>query len=1175
MSSSSSSSLLSSSSIYNIEWFENICIVLSSNPNQATEQLSSFRESQNALNDCHAILSDTRLSHIGKFQVTLVLQYSMLKQWPILNNIDRELLRNSIWVYIEQSIINNNPSYVINKLMQVYSLIWKRGWCEYNDIEKQSLYDKITLIISNFDGIQYSALLLRMIIEEFSTKSSAQVGLPLEFHRISHGLFESFGLHQSFHIAIHMMKVTSDILQNNHDININIKLKTIDEVSLLFIELMNWDFDYSTNEILRLSKENGDGSRNLLTLPRDWAFGLLDPVFLKTIYDIYETLMSLIGACQSDSNLMQNLLKVLSDLRSLMITMASLSGKIFDDDSEKVSYGDCIVNRTVPLLDKALQLNPGSDDELRAKECEQFSSILVRLIGNFRLSVIFTMSSFEMLMLALGRTAFGLSKEMSQIVIKTGTGTDEFLDGWRGNTVNCLLDAWCMILDDPLMLQFPEMDLQQNFTFSYNIQDHLKMGLRNMASDVFKQLADSVINMTLSDTFSSLEEEEDEDNEAIGSRTMDDILSSICTIGRSNFLISMTYIHELTKKSLEDCKVILSSNSFVNNNACLKELEILRICTLFSCHLLDDMYKDDIVTSGSEAPVIPLFVMDCCFDNPNSIQIFNEHLNIMCQVLQMETHLLPAKGSNTHPLFSPYLIQNLMNFFRQYFHRYVDPDLILYKPQKIPRIQHLLSMHGGEFDNVIALLMNSMYQCLHALPMENNLVVSIASLFKVIAKVSGQRRSQSILAIPSLSNIVSLVNSNDVVLKSESVALLVRALTFFSIQSKCEAMFLQLYSSVGSSVESLSNLMQQQGGSFQPDSVKHSVEKMMAYLRGMATCQSRRDGQEKLLHSLFDKCFPVLAWSMQFFKAYDDTIEEYILLVRDYAEIQLPALSKSSSLILYRSALSVLETLSERFKQAIIDEESEAVFRSNSLLRVLELLNHLATKDFLLDDDFETNDVIENDASATIADVLIYGLDFLIPIITPDLLRSFPVTCDRYFSFLSFMVSVYEDKLGLKISGLDENAGKIYLNTFVQHMLWGAGAIDGSSARLALLGLQTIASYQLSSMRTGKVGFGLNVSSEIFTNTLERLLQMLIFPATCEYGIAMDRLDACSNSLLPLIALNVQRFTQCAQQLIQQQLPQYQQALIASFEKLTTNNGIIIIIIQYTNKYYSNDYYRC
>jgi len=401
-------------SIYNIDWLENICIILSRNPIEATEQLSIFRDSPNALNDCNVLLSDTRLSHIGRFQTTLVLQYTLLKQWPLLNNTDRETLRNSVWSYVEQSIVNENPQYVINKLMQVYSLIWKRGWSEYDENEKKSLFDKISSIISNFDGIQYSAVLLRMTIEEFSTKSSAQVGLPLEFHRISHGLFEGFGLHQSFHIALHMFKVTTDVLQNNNDINIKLKTAlTLNEVSLLLGELMNWDFDYTNNEILRLIRENTEGVRNIIQLPRDWAFGLLDPNFLKTLYDSYEILYSFMGICQSNVNLLQNIMNVLSNLRSFMTTMASLSGKIFENDDEKILYGDYIVTRTIPLLDRSLQTNPGSDDEFRSKECEQFSTILFRLIGNFSLTIIFSMPSFETLMLALGKTAYVLSKGMS------------------------------------------------------------------------------------------------------------------------------------------------------------------------------------------------------------------------------------------------------------------------------------------------------------------------------------------------------------------------------------------------------------------------------------------------------------------------------------------------------------------------------------------------------------------------------------------------------------------------------------------------------------------------------------------------------------------------------------------------------------------------------------------
>jgi hypothetical protein len=48
-----------------------------------------------------------------------------------------------------------------------------------------------------------------------------------------------------------------------------------------------------------------------------------------------------------------------------------------------------------------------------------------------------------------------------------------------------------------------------------------------------------------------------------------------------------------------------------------------------------------------------------------------------------------------------------------------------------------------------------------------------------------------------------------------------------------------------------------------------------------------------------------------------------------------------------------------------------------------------------------------------------------------------------------------------------------------------------------------MAIYQLNSMRKGLEGFGLNLSSEIFPRATERLLEMLLFPASCEYGISL------------------------------------------------------------------------
>jgi hypothetical protein len=106
-----------------------------------------------------------------------------------------------------------------------------------------------------------------------------------------------------------------------------------------------------------------------------------------------------------------------------------------------------------------------------------------------------------------------------------------------------------------------------------------------------------------------------------------------------------------------------------------------------------------------------------------------------------------------------------------------------------------------------------------------------------------------------------------------------------------------------------------------------------------------------------------------------------------------------------------------------------------------------------------------------------------------------------------------------------------------------------------------MAIYQINSMNKGLEGFGLNLSSEIFPRATERLLEMLIhiciyiciymyiyiciciirllemllFPASCEYGISWDRVDGCANALVVLIALDQNRFLHCINVLVQQQ----------------------------------------
>jgi len=188
-------------------------------------------------------------------------------------------------------------------------------------------------------------------------------------------------------------------------------------------------------------------------------------------------------------------------------------------------------------------------------------------------------------------------------------------------------------------------------------------------------------------------------------------------------------------------------------------------------------------------------------------------------------------------------------------------------------------------------------------------------------------------------------------------------------------------------------------------------------------------------------------------------------------------------------------------------------------------------------------------------------------LLSADLLRSFPATADRYFSFVALVLGAYQEEFACLVHS-DHGAlatggtGAALLTTLVQHLLWGAGAIDSTSARLALQALQTLAAFQATSEKCGADGFGRPLASDLFPRCVERLLEMLLFPATCEYGISQDRVDACANALISCIALEnpPTRFMQCVHSLVASQREEYlRQALVACFDKLTTAGGVSLV----------------
>ena len=679
------------------------------------------------------------------------------------------------------------------------------------------------------------ATLLRTVVEEFSSRSSAEIGLPIEFHRVAHAAYENLGLDDSMEIAAQALATSFDTVAKLQDDpeSVVIAAGIVAETTKLLVELMNWDFDSAEKFAYSFRKESDmdrerQRSTDLLALPRKWAGVFLQAGFVDGVCNAYEKLRvvythysKLQAQCMNHSLISQNsqgqgsssaaaggALKAselaLNELRLLLSAVASITGDFFQDDAEKVLLCGHLVARVVPMLTTALDRSPivhifgaspggvsgtgghggveaRSLEELRAVECLHTGTVVLRLLGNYRLSIASRMASslFEGLVTVLARATFELSQELAlladlqlSIIYSTTNnnhnatpssagvtesqmachrmglvleeGETSLLTGWRGDTVEVLLEAWCMVLDDPLMMHTsvssPSMSSPSSSQSTSDQQGayivtHLRTGLERMAVETFQQLFECMLKTTLQEALSGAEEEEDcdEDDYMAGSGTVASLVGPICTVGRASFTTALHYVCTSLARSLTDADHLhqalttqsqglvqgigLSSPSHspeALHRESLRVLEALRIGMLFLSHLcMDDFRESSEVysisnrvsngSSSSDTPTIPPFVVDA-FGVRGSKEVgvdagavLREAVGLAARILQWQLSALQyqpsssgsvgsqgqnqgGSGSEPHPLLSPLLLKGVCQFFTEYSIRYVDPDPALYNP---------------------------------------------------------------------------------------------------------------------------------------------------------------------------------------------------------------------------------------------------------------------------------------------------------------------------------------------------------------------------------------------------------------------------------------------------------------------------------------------------------------
>lgn len=263
------------------------------------------------------------------------------------------------------------PPFLLNKLIQMYCLLWKLSWCGYEkDVIQNLFFAKVFALISNSNHamhIKVGTTILREVVEQFNNKSFVEINLPIDFHKKCHKHFEFFGLDESFQASFQIFTYNigtlSQILSGGgnqiSDLSgMTDKIQAFIENIKLFNEIINWEFNENNNKLLRLNSSlsnNNNSSSSDVTNERasiDVPIAWIETIFgsnlignILSSYDIFSNILSSNRSSCTNSNGSQAVVSLLSEIRIFLLTLSSISENSFKNENERIFFVNFLLEK--------------------------------------------------------------------------------------------------------------------------------------------------------------------------------------------------------------------------------------------------------------------------------------------------------------------------------------------------------------------------------------------------------------------------------------------------------------------------------------------------------------------------------------------------------------------------------------------------------------------------------------------------------------------------------------------------------------------------------------------------------------------------------------------------------------------------------------------------------------
>ncbi|KAF7251050.1 Exportin-4 [Varanus komodoensis] len=709
---------------------------------------------------------------------------------------------------------------------------------------------------------------------------------------------------------------------------------------------------------------------------------------------------------REDTDMAQDSLQCLAQL-------ASLHGPVFPDESSQVDYLAHFIEGL---------LNTINGIEIEDSEAVGISSIISNLITVFPRNILTAIpnelfSSFVNCLTHL-TCSFGRSAALEEVLDKDDMVYMEAYDK--------LLESWLTLVQDDKHFHKGFFTQHAVQVFNSYIQCHLAApdGTRNLTAN----------------GVASREEEEISELQEDDREQFSDQLASVGMLGR----IAAEHCIPLLTSLLEDRVTRLHGQ--------LQRHQQL-ISSPGSCSIdnkvLDDLYEDIhwlILVTGyllandtqGETPLIPPEIMEYSIKHSTEVDInttlqilgspgekassipgYNRTdsvIRLLSSVLRVsEVESRAIRADLTH-LLSPQMGKDIVWFLKRWAKTYLLVDEKLYDQISLPfNTAFGADTEGAQW--IVGYLLEKVISNLAVWSSEQDLANDTVQL--LVTLVERRERANLVIHCENWWNLAKqFARRNPPLhfLSSSVQRTLMKALVLGGFAHMDSDTKQQYWTEVLQPLQQrFLNVINQENFQqiCQEEEVKQEITATLEALCGIAEA-TQIDNVAILFNFLMD----FLTNCIGLMEVYKNTPETVNLIIEVFVEVahkQICYLGESKAMNLYEACLTLLQVYSKnnlgRQRIDVTAEEDQY----QDLLLIMELLTNLLSKEFI---DFSDTDEVfrghepgqATNRSVSAADVVLYGVNLILPLMSQDLLK-FPSLCNQYYKLITFICEIFPEKI--------------------------------------------------------------------------------------------------------------------------------------------------------------------